>query len=689
MIFREFLRKLELDDLYEALNLGPHRYKDRMKKLKLVIDQEIKKGTPKDNIWVTFTNVPRINIRLLGANRETKKTPSGVFAYPAKFIANKTNFEGYGYDRAYMVVFKSKEQVRLDTEDKYINAKLKPLRYNVDTPSQESRVRTFIDYISMNYNRPSVLSPLYDELDNLMAGIDFNEPAYSLDDKDLIELVHKLVEKHISSINKSMLIYFKDKRIRAYDGLYRFDPRINSAKVYIVADNQVWINDSLASIIEREPRLNKLKKYISRPLTPTQAFMFEREAGIDGSLSPLSMMEKISLAQREIPRITKKALFLKAKILAFLKKPIPKPLDANFPYKEKFIEICKKYNLDLDKALRFTNIEGRNEDHFAYNLASALADQWARKDDVPKFGRWNKILIMLGIKAAVDIDGAKTIHTAEPEQGVFLDPRNIEIISVINNEAQSDGRPTATPDGDYKAFTSQYNIDQSRFGSKQQSLIMNFPRLAKMVFDRKGKIDSVKLRAVARTAEELSQLNTLEKPKPRSNLTVQTKFIKSKIFAGLNDINFNELDKQAVTPEDKSNIRKLKILKSKLLLILPENFTTIKNYLINSIQNAAFDLPDDIQFEEFHGFNKIIKSLKHAVTLALDILHQVKLDKIKDTNIDYSIKQAIASEIGETTFKPVLDNIAKISPDYLPKFKEFIYEVAPDIALKMGIKKAY
>ena len=132
-------------------------------------------------------------------------------------------------------------------------------------------------------------------------------------------------------------------------------------------------------------------------------------------------------------------------------------------YANKIKQYANDNGLDYEKAFDFAlgfdtslNTFGtkkvHNEKQFVYRAAQNLAIQ--NQDKLKNSGQksdwraqWSKVLKELGIKGVADTHGSGHLHGSEPTQGVFMDPKDITLITTIDKLSHTDkldysGRPT-------------------------------------------------------------------------------------------------------------------------------------------------------------------------------------------------------------------------------------------------------
>jgi len=104
--FIEFLENIERR-MIDPETSKPYRHGRLLIKLEEIMKDEIAKGVPEDNIWVNFSDIPRLSAAPLRAYSDSKTTPHGIFAYPLKYFIKRGTVP-YAGDRDYCIVFKSK-----------------------------------------------------------------------------------------------------------------------------------------------------------------------------------------------------------------------------------------------------------------------------------------------------------------------------------------------------------------------------------------------------------------------------------------------------------------------------------------------------------------------------------------------------------------------------------------------------
>ena len=153
----------------------PYRRRDLMRQLEHILKDQEKKGVDADDIWLTYTDMPRLNIYPKQAKKPGKSTPSGVFAYPVKYII-KQGSAPYAGDRNYVIVFKAKKNVwdigrksKTDKDFTALSTAVSDARYygkpvgEIDFPKKEeftkianevgiNLIKALSDTLSMNPN---------------------------------------------------------------------------------------------------------------------------------------------------------------------------------------------------------------------------------------------------------------------------------------------------------------------------------------------------------------------------------------------------------------------------------------------------------------------------------------------------------------------------------------------------------
>jgi len=118
--------------------------------------------------------------------------------------------------------------------------------------------------------------------------------------------------------------------------------------------------------------------------------------------------------------------------------------EVDFPEKDKLIKIADDLDIILlpivqkvaDDVVVGSTYQSANE-VFIYRVLEKMAKVWAEKDKRKNLSwpmRWNKLLRMMGKSNVVDLQGSGSVHTYEPTQGAFLNPKDLEVIEIIVNK---------------------------------------------------------------------------------------------------------------------------------------------------------------------------------------------------------------------------------------------------------------
>lgn len=129
--FREFLESIET--MIDPKTKKPFRHGALMEKLKAIRKEQLEKGVDDSQLWVNFTDIPRLVAKPSRAF-DSKTTPHGVFGYPLSYYIDNSHRNEYAQDREYAIVFKSKVPVwdiGRDKNKKAANEWIKNLRIAV------------------------------------------------------------------------------------------------------------------------------------------------------------------------------------------------------------------------------------------------------------------------------------------------------------------------------------------------------------------------------------------------------------------------------------------------------------------------------------------------------------------------------------------------------------------------------
>jgi hypothetical protein len=423
-----------------------HRAFNKFNTLRDVFDKLVKQQIPENNIWVTFTDVPRITIWGGSATKE-QGTPHGLYAYPVKHILEwEFSFSDYAFGRDYMVVFVANEEINdIGTADRYKKFDL----------LDKLRSRTTEEIINEVYQQSNKQNNKYLKLiynycnENLM--LDNSTDKFGVKseiDPDYIE------SKVKSAANFALASFLKDYLyLSGPDSI--FGERI--WHVYYVASGyrldrkdfyntiSVSLDANLIHLINKSPELQRFKKYMDGD-SLTKEELIELDAQVRISQSILGeIMQDLYKDKPQVLEMAEEFInscMQKKKEFDYARHQSIYVED--FPKKKQFMEICKEYGLDLPASINTVvdAYQPRNEGQFIYRLAQQLAYQWSRKDNKPEFSpsRWRRILTRVGFTNVVDLKKTGTVHSSEETQGAFLDTRNLVLTAVIRNRSHTDSR---------------------------------------------------------------------------------------------------------------------------------------------------------------------------------------------------------------------------------------------------------
>jgi hypothetical protein len=402
-----------------------HRPFNKFKQLEEIANKLKQEGIPEANIWITFTNVPRISIWPRTENKE-QETPMALYGYPIKIVIDKnTDFSYFASKRPYIVVFIVNEDIKdIGIKDKNFDVN----QYKIDIDSAKILESVYRSLPTEGIEEEKCLKEIYEYL------LRCRHFAF-------LELLHSTSQAAFHA--KQSVCYEAFCELKGKDSI--FGGAVDEVYGSVHHSGKFWVQLSTETIeaIKYNPKFNFLLKYIKSPLLygkdaqEFDALVRKPSSGIDPS------------------KINESKLFEKAKSLVtnfkaeydrVEKEQLTNLISKDFPKKKGLMEIANEYDLNIGLALsKATDIwylkasEGsvlpRNKDEFVYRVTEELARQWARQDgkDGHWPGRWRRLLMRLGYSSIADLQHSGAIHRAEPTQGAFFDTSKLEMITVIRN----------------------------------------------------------------------------------------------------------------------------------------------------------------------------------------------------------------------------------------------------------------
>lgn len=454
--FRDFYQLGDWADLLESAL--EYRAFNKWNRLQQIVDAQVAQGVPEDQLWITFSENPRLNVFPRLANKSGKSTPTGIFGFPVKLaLERKDNLPTFA-SRPYMVVFRSTQPIwdightpgdesDLDTEELF--ARIEPLSYQDLVYSIFQRFEN---------DMPTEFQQKW--------GNDFTRAMSDLrtyhDSPPGEEWVTNAMQETHERIAREVKENLQRRQIR-HTIFRRFIP---PARLQGLAATRVWayltlrnseenklvatgeLNTTLQNIIRQNPKLHGFLRFIEsgEALKTEEILEFDRLTSFGGGVAPV--LQK----QKEIPIYEKwiRMFLEKAKKEYETKKGAKdQGLESlNFPRKEELARVAAAHGLSLTMALRGLETYGekapKNSKQLVYRVAQQLAQQWAQSengfDRWPM--RWRMLLKELGHFSAADMKDSSAIHSGEPTQGVFLDYRYIKPLAVIPTQPNIDPRVT-------------------------------------------------------------------------------------------------------------------------------------------------------------------------------------------------------------------------------------------------------
>lgn len=452
------------------------RYKSLIQRLKLIRDQQQKNGIDPKEIWVSFSNVTRLGIYPKASDGST---PIGLYAYPINYVIEKQGDVPYGEDRRYLLVFRAKRKNVISIEEKgkeeisdfrdvfehlseegirsklegFLNKRKRVLSkfvYNIiDKLKNESLQNAIAGYLDR------VISHVFDTIETRLVYANHTKEIAKIDDimrelTDSSDYKKDRIEEQMKEyiLNQIKIRYGDAGSYQSKVNKYKeIDPKTFSAKLSDQAlemanryqDSTKEWHDLLQILREKDNNFS------------SQERAFEKNAMLWIFL--FSGYSKTKIGEK----IKKSVDSLKGKIEYFVeefrKKHEEIKNSIDFPFKQELKQFAEKNDLDWFNAFvrTLSSLNSSNKQKisgsFVYRFTEQLAMQMSKKStstyeaeyNTPTSKKyyviWMKILKQLGFSGLADEQGTGTIHSGEPTQGVFFDPKQFELITIINNDS--------------------------------------------------------------------------------------------------------------------------------------------------------------------------------------------------------------------------------------------------------------
>jgi len=450
----------------------PWRANNKKKELENTIS---KLKVPKDKIWASFSDYQRLGIYY---NAKNGQTPLGLYAYPIDYVLEKGLKVPYGYSRKYILIFEmvsdnvvsmkrgQMEVSNLDSINKNIREEKDFLKKNFKKVFSK-KIDFLKKFVRSNLrNAPVILALIEDSLGDLHSNIYYDSLQggyFGIKEKlKLLDIPEKSeILKEIKKFVDNMII----KRYGSSNGPTQF---VNIGKL----DEEklrIYLSSGAIQIIKSagdEDKQSLIKLYglnWNEENEEESFFNFNIDkimslanfSGADGNIrigTPYIEDRSKMATQTEFlknPEIFDKALMISKKIKKSLEKSLDEfnsqkgkyLKDIHFPLDHKIKQLCDKYKIDwlevLAKTVEEMSRRGLStiSGAFVYQITKIMSQEVTDKDDssIRQWALWTKILRELGIDGVIDTEGTSTIHSGEPTQGAFFNPRQFKLLKVLQN----------------------------------------------------------------------------------------------------------------------------------------------------------------------------------------------------------------------------------------------------------------
>jgi hypothetical protein len=446
MLFKEFLNISEAGLEHRAFN--------KLKKLQDIRNMLANQGIADSDIWVTFSEVPRITIWGRSATK-SQGTPHALFAYPIQqVLAAGQDFRYYGNTRPYMVVFIANEAIN-DIGAKHIEFNM--FKNNESVKNQDVVDAVYLKlandesckYIEEIHNYFTDEYIEISDSSNRLNAYWLNKDIFDQKSKQIARLVFSNILKQKLQSLKGFDTIFGNSVYQIYDVYYRTDHEDTDD---IFSRIIVELSYDVKRIINspyNEDKFKDLQQY-TYYLNKQELIDFDKKIRQSGP-GVAEIIENLKNDEAEIKASVRK--FIKTCIKTFKQikdQRLRSVYRYNFPKKKELTAFCKENGLSIIDALRHMTgtYKLRNKLQFVYRFTEQLALQWARKDGKEDYwpARWAMILKKIGFTNIADLQHTGAVHASEPTQAAFFDTRKLEMIASINNISHIDYRPVQSDD---------------------------------------------------------------------------------------------------------------------------------------------------------------------------------------------------------------------------------------------------
>jgi hypothetical protein len=475
--FRKYLEVQEVEPteknrpFINPITKKPWRTDQRLDQLAAIMKDQSQKGLDPNRIWVTFSEMPKLGIRPYV--KSSKSTPFGVFGYPAKYLIKEIKVKNSDVtfsDRRYMIVFyfdgphmEVSANNKAPESQSHSNWKYNTSLSNIpDSISQGSvnfivkssdgeipqhllyRITTHIER-TFNNRKEEKITP------------EFIEKAF-----DNREILNKILYESYSNIDNILNwsnVFYKPNSENPTPILINFDPESHTVEF-----NPEFFDSKIFSALKQTKPKVKIKPGVRLHLLKALSIL-NADAKKPYVEKDLKILKMKSLPE-SVSRNLKKWKEDKLKQLKASSKNIENnPVNSSL---KKLQPEISQYDINLEEILKraYENITITTNQQALYFITKELAKEIGEKTNQKNWPLiWTRLLQKLGRQGIMDTKDTGTIHSSEPTQGVFLDPKYIHVITIIDNKKYDTGNQyfyKKNRQGEIKITWKSQNISSER-----------------------------------------------------------------------------------------------------------------------------------------------------------------------------------------------------------------------------------
>lgn len=461
----------------------PYRKTNKFEEFKRIVENAQSKGIELENIWASFSTVPRLGIYY---KAEDGGTPLGLYAYPAKYLLERKLQVPYAGERPYLLVFEiiNENMITIKHSDQEEIKDFSKVKHVFDQDAE--KVRRYLRNVSMKINSmmarkaesisPELVTTLNKTLRDLYYNSSTKEEVLSRLDVDNINYKLRELLKHIlfrvrfydsptPEKYQSYINYGDDEVILSFFDWSKFNQTyaVNDKVLELLRLLQEEFNfekDIIKSEYAVEDLNEVIKPQIFRIFKSDQVSIFITPPEEDRFFSLLELYKSLNSDKRtQVIDFINKLKRILTKVFDKQEQIRERVINqTKFPLQVQLKKYCEQNSLDWTRILSKTleslaslrsqstsrpeNIQGA----FVYNFINHIKNELMYRSGrtSKSYILWTKIFRDLGIPGVTD-EGHGVIYRGEPAQGAFFNPKQFRSIAMITMRQERPGKRGRSP----------------------------------------------------------------------------------------------------------------------------------------------------------------------------------------------------------------------------------------------------